>query len=197
MSNPPSQDLRARRTRQWLQGALIELLHEKPLREIQITEIADRAQVSRPAFYLHYHSKEELLMSHVDVVFEEFHAAIKSEIDSGHIDRQKFCIMLFDYWERYAETLKLVLAADNRQIVLERLRRYVGAVMADLSARRGRSRRKVDDQLHETVLDFMAGGAYLMLTQWIANDRPVSAERMGQLLYELSANCEPAILTRA
>src|SRR5258708_30309030 len=124
----PSQDLRARRTRKWLQAALLELLKEKPFHAIQITEIADRAEVSRPAFYLHFHSKADLLMSHVDLVFEEFHAAIQQEIKSGDIDRQKFSVMLFEYWERYADTLKLLLAADTHQAVLERLHRYMRVV---------------------------------------------------------------------
>ncbi len=58
-----SQDLRARRTRKWLQAALIELMKEKPFPEIQITELTARAQVSRAAFYLHFRSKEELLLT--------------------------------------------------------------------------------------------------------------------------------------
>jgi AcrR family transcriptional regulator len=192
----PSQDLRARRTRKWLQAALLELLKEKPFRDIQITEIADRAEVSRPAFYLHYRSKEDLLMSHVDLVFEEFQAAIQQEIKSGDIDRQKFCVMLFEYWERYADTLKLVLAADTHQVVLERLRRYVGAVMDDLALRRT-GRRKIKNPLTEATTDFMAGGAYLMLTRWVSAGRPLSAEQMGQLLFELSATCERANSSRA
>jgi AcrR family transcriptional regulator len=192
----PSQDLRARRTRKWLQAALLELLHEKPFHDIQITEIADRAEVSRPAFYLHFHSKEELLMSHVDVVFEEFHTAIQQEIKSGEIDRQKFSVMLFEYWERYADTLKLVLAADTHQVVLARLRHYVGIVMDDLAVRRT-GRRKTKNALSEATTDFMAGGAYLMLTRWVANDQPLSSAQMGQLLADLSVTCERGNLRQA
>src|SRR5713226_5633398 len=69
-----SHDLRARRTRKWLQAALIELMKERPFQDIQIKELTARAQVSRAAFYLHFRSKEELLLSHVDVIFDEFHA---------------------------------------------------------------------------------------------------------------------------
>lgn len=192
----PSQDLRARRTRKWLQAALLELLHEKPFHDIQITEIADRAEVSRPAFYLHFRSKEDLLMSHVDVVFEEFHAAIQQEIKSGEIDRQKFSVMLFEYWERYADTLKLVLAADTHQVMLDRLRHNVEIVLDDLAVRRT-GRRKNKTRQSESVTDFMAGGAYLMLTRWVLGDRSLSAEQMGQLLFELSATCERGNTGRA
>jgi len=80
-STNKSDDLRVRRTRKWLQDALIGLMKEKSFQDIQITELTARAQVSRPAFYLHFSSKEELLLSHVDVIFDEFHAAIS--IGSG------------------------------------------------------------------------------------------------------------------
>src|SRR6266542_671503 len=93
-----STDLRARRTRKWLQDALIELMKEKSFQDIQITELAARAQVSRPAFYLHFVSKEDLLLSHVDVIFDEFHAEVSREIAKGNLDRKQFSVMLFQYW---------------------------------------------------------------------------------------------------
>src|SRR5258708_2238850 len=135
MSTKLSTDLRSRRTRKWLQEALLVLMKEKSFREIQIREIADRAQVSRPAFYLHFHSKEELLLSHVDVIFDEFHAEISREIARGNIDRKRFSLMLFQYWERYAETLRLVIQAESPDILLERLREYVGVMIRELAAK--------------------------------------------------------------
>src|SRR5438876_2233762 len=92
-STNQSNDLRARRTRKWLQDALIGLMKEKAFEDIQITELTGRAQVSRPTFYLHFRSKEELLLSHVDVIFEEFHSEVSKEIARGNIDRKRFSIM--------------------------------------------------------------------------------------------------------
>ena len=95
MSINASTDLRSRRTRKWLGDALLSLMQEKPFRAIQITEITDRAEVSRPAFYLHYRSKEELLFSYVDAGFEEFHTQFSQEVAAGNIDLQKFFVLLF------------------------------------------------------------------------------------------------------
>ncbi len=188
MSIKPSSDLRSRRTRKWLQEALLMLMKEKPFREIQITEIADRAQVSRPAFYLHFHSKEELLLSHVDAVFEEFHTELSSEVAAGNVDRKKFSIMLFKYWERYSETLQLIIKAETQHVLLERLRGYVATIMAKLAARKGKA--SSDRQLHDYVVDFVAGGAYMLLTKWVTNNMPIPAEQMGLLFFELTAPCE-------
>jgi AcrR family transcriptional regulator len=187
-SSNQSNDLRARRTRKWLQDALIGLMKEKSFEDIQITELTERAQVSRPAFYLHFRSKEELLLSHVDVIFDEFHAEVSREIERGNIDRKWFSIMLFQYWERYAETLRLVIQAENPDILLERLQEYVGVVIKELDAKTRKP--AIDPRLQELIVGFVAGGAYMLLTQWIINKTPFSAEQMGLLFYDLTAPCE-------
>lgn len=48
-------------TRESLSIALIYLMNEKPFEKITITELVDRAGVSRTAFYRNYESKEDLL----------------------------------------------------------------------------------------------------------------------------------------
>lgn len=182
-----STDLRVRRTRKWLQDALIGLMREKPFQEIQITELCARAQVSRPAFYLHFRSKEDLLLSHVDNIFDQFHAHIAQEIAQGTIDRKRFSIMLFQYWEQDAETLRMVIQADNPDVLIERLKAHFGIVLTKIAAKTGKSVN--DAQLHALVVGFVAGGAYMLLSEWLTQKQPLSAEQMGQLLYELTKQC--------
>ena len=173
----------------------MSLMKEKPFREIQVTEIADRAEVSRPAFYLHFRSKEELLFSHVDAVFEEFHADFVDEIATGRIDLQKFSILLFQYWEKYADILKMVIEADLPKILIERLRGYFATLVAELAESDRNSKQDVRRQ--EFVIDYVAGGSYLLLTKWISNGRPASPEQMGYILSELIAPCESFIKSTA
>jgi AcrR family transcriptional regulator len=186
-------DLRARRTRKWLQDALLSLMREKPFRDIQVTEIVDRAEVSRAAFYLHFRSKEELLFSHVDRVFEAFNLELAAEVAAGRVDLRRFTTLLFQYWERDAPTLRLVIEADMQQVLLERLRGHVETAMATLHAGTGAER---DSRTHSYVVDFVAGGSYLLLTRWITSGMPTPAEEMGVLLYDLSAPCA-RVATRA
>ena len=50
-------------TRECLTTALIQLMKEKPIDRITITELVKRSGVSRTAFYRNYSSKEEILES--------------------------------------------------------------------------------------------------------------------------------------
>jgi AcrR family transcriptional regulator len=54
-------DPRAQRTRHLLQEALDWLLTRKPLRQITVQDITERAQVNRTTFYAHFEDKYELL----------------------------------------------------------------------------------------------------------------------------------------
>ncbi|MET9070304.1 TetR/AcrR family transcriptional regulator, partial [Streptosporangium sandarakinum] len=56
----PSGDRRVRRTRAALARALLELAEERDLSRISVSDVAERAGVSRTAFYDHYRDVHEL-----------------------------------------------------------------------------------------------------------------------------------------
>ncbi len=66
-------DRRIQRTRDLLQKALIELISERGYDAITIQDIADRANVGRTTFYVHYNSKDDLFMSCHQAIVSEFH----------------------------------------------------------------------------------------------------------------------------
>src|SRR5664279_2590257 len=75
-TSDPKIDRRILRTRKALWEALIALIEEKDYSEITIQDIADRADVNRVTFYLHYRDKQDLLESSVEVIFNELTSKI-------------------------------------------------------------------------------------------------------------------------
>ncbi|MEZ4670025.1 MAG: helix-turn-helix domain-containing protein [Anaerolineae bacterium] len=57
-------DRRVQRTRQLLVRTLMELIAEKSYDAITIQDITDRANLGRTTFYLHYQTKDDLLLGH-------------------------------------------------------------------------------------------------------------------------------------
>jgi len=164
-------------------------MREKPFDKIQITEIADRAEVSRPAFYLHFRSKEELLLSQIDGIFDEFIATVGLEIQSNKLDRKQICILLFHYWGKYADLLQMVMKANVQNNLIERIRRYVFIVINELRNKQ-KKRQLPTNSIEDYHVDFVAGGAYMLLQKWMENKMPYSAEQMGELFYELTLHYE-------
>ncbi len=63
-------DRRVRRTHERLGSALVALIQEKPIRQVKVQEVLDRAGVGRSTFYLHFSDKNDLLLSQLERFLE-------------------------------------------------------------------------------------------------------------------------------
>ncbi len=63
-------DRRTRRTCDRLGMALLELLQDRPIAQITVQQVLDRALVGRSTFYLHFSGKEDLLLSQLEMFLE-------------------------------------------------------------------------------------------------------------------------------
>jgi AcrR family transcriptional regulator len=69
-------DQRIRQTRGRLGDALIALIQEKPIDEVTVQEVLDRASVGRSTFYLHYRDKDDLFLSELEEALEMWTTAL-------------------------------------------------------------------------------------------------------------------------
>jgi len=69
-------DKRVRRTHERLGSALIELIQEKPIDDVTVQEVLDRASVGRSTFYLHFRDKNDLLLSELEKFLEMMSTAL-------------------------------------------------------------------------------------------------------------------------
>ncbi len=74
------EDLRVRRTKKLIQEATMQLIDEKGFSNVKIVDIANRANINRNTIYLHYETKEDIVISMVDEAFANSWKGIK--IDS-------------------------------------------------------------------------------------------------------------------
>jgi AcrR family transcriptional regulator len=63
-------DERARRTRDRLGSAFVALIHERPIENVTVQDVLNRAKVGRSTFYLHFRDKNDLLLSQLEVFLE-------------------------------------------------------------------------------------------------------------------------------
>lgn len=79
-------DLRVIKTRAVIKNALAELMGEKELSKISISEISQRAKVNRKTFYRHYRNVEDVIADIENEILDEFSAAFKNSVlDVGKI----------------------------------------------------------------------------------------------------------------
>lgn len=121
-------DRRIARTRQSLQQALLELARERPLDEITVTDIADRANVNRSSFYLHYRDKETLLADALESTLDHTGANILAH-QPGAYDIPEDFLAYLGHIEKNAALYRRVLGSAGSAQVEARLRRRVEAIV--------------------------------------------------------------------
>lgn len=177
-------DRRVQRTRAGLQAALLALLAEKSLAQIQIKELTARANVSRQVFYLHFDSKEDLLFSHIDDVFAQIHRAVFAATDdASNLLREMPLILAYQQLAKHADAMRWVLQVENKDLLIARLREHLAVLIEELAEHPQTPARK--SPMHQHVVDFVAGGAYMLLKRWFEEGMQESPEEMGKLTYQL------------
>lgn len=88
MSNKHAQgrkpDQRVRSTCTRLGNALVELIQEKPIGEVTLQQVLDRAAVGRSTFYLHYRDKNDLLLSQLEMFCEHMSTVLTARKEQSH-----------------------------------------------------------------------------------------------------------------
>src|ERR1700734_1451071 len=97
-------DPRMRRTRQLLQGALMQLLGSKAFDDISVQDIADAATVNRATFYDHYTDKFELLACMVGCRFHELLAERQVQFGGCTGELRAIVLAVCDYLTRMQGT---------------------------------------------------------------------------------------------
>jgi AcrR family transcriptional regulator len=114
-----SNDLRARRTRKLLREALLALIEERGFDALTVGELAERAMVSRAAFYRYYQDKYDL----VEQIFEEAMQTFISEIgprphtslsfDLQDIPTPQRWVKLFEHFAHYERLYRVLLSGKG------------------------------------------------------------------------------------
>ena len=177
-------DRRVIRTRQLLRDALMELILEDGYDAVTVQDIAERANVGRATFYLHYAGgKEELLLSNLEVIYDELVARIKTLKREPFISGQRRPSQIaFEHAAEQRDLYLILLRGQGATALAQRIREYLaGLIQQELLEQREDS-----PVPPEIVANYMAGSLIALITWWLENDMPYSAEFMASMFSRLT-----------
>ncbi|MEM8858006.1 MAG: TetR/AcrR family transcriptional regulator [Chloroflexota bacterium] len=187
MTDKNKDDRRVRRTRKLLQDALIRLIRRKPLAKIQIKEIVEEADVSRSTFYKHFETKEQVLFSLIEDLFEKVRTTVFDEEKSEEgFNILQLLTLSYEQWLMYSEELKWVLQVENKDLLIGALRTHIEMLKNEVDKHFPASSKLRAYEDH--VISFVSGGVYMLVKNWISNGMQESAETMGKITFLLIDN---------
>ncbi len=187
-------DRRIMRTRRQLADAMLALLLEKDYDAITIQDITERADLNRATFYLHYGAKDELLVASLEARFDELVTEMEKIVvpDATWKDNRDI-LMVYQHVEEYAPLYQVLLGEKGRAYVINKIIDYIAEVgMRFCEVGLGASVR--DSPLIVMSSRHMAGSLYALLTWWLGEGMPYSAEKMTEITHNLHLHGMSALL---
>lgn len=112
-------DRRKTRTKQLLQKALIELIEEKGIHAITVSDLSERAGINRGTFYLHYRDTadflEQLKAEMFDGLTRELGKVNPLEVAAYAEKGQAYpvSVRILEFFERHADFFRVILGPNG------------------------------------------------------------------------------------
>ncbi|QLB50249.1 TetR/AcrR family transcriptional regulator [Streptococcus sanguinis] len=155
-------------TRESLEISLMQLLEKKELKKITISELVERAGVSRAAFYRNYSSKEQIL----EEIFKNTVQGITDKLEEFNFKTEMYQIWLFLFKEAKKEARVISLAIDYN------FEKLLTQAVFDFLEKRNRNAKKMTNSYMNS---FWSSAVVSVLSKWIKDGMKVPAEKIASL----------------
>ena len=171
--------MRIIRTKKAIHMAFAELMSTKPLEDITVTDVADRALINRKTFYAHYSGIHEIISEMED----EMVAALLQLLEGRRFE---------DMMERPRDLFRDLMLIINRDIdVYGRLltgsgnsslvHKMIQMLRRQICAAYGKEA-PVDEQTLDMAVNFVLSGLLAVFTEWFNSGRSQSVEELSEKL---------------
>lgn len=150
--------------------ALLELLKEKAIDEISISELTKKAQVGRVSFYRNYQAKEDILKEESDRLIKEWGKLYESNPDSSP---QTLFPSLFDFYKQHKDFYTILYHAGMSTIIQETIIRTI-QITPEM------------ENIEAYIKSFWAYGIYGWLIEWMKRGMPESGDELYQLFKNMN-----------
>ncbi len=168
----PTGNLRIRRTQKLLRDALIELIEERGFEALTVSEITERALVSRAAFYRNYQDKYDL----VEQIFAEAMGELLNAVgDLGQEHPAEIWVTFFEHIASYERLYRALLGSKGSPWFVSKMR----AALRNLVMEQGRRPHGPGAGVHSVhsfadgfVPDIVSTLFVEAITWWLEHGRP-------------------------
>lgn len=170
-------DRRTRKTRVQIHEAFFALMREKPYEKIRVAEIAERADISRATFYLHYDTKDNLLTTEIDMIITSYFDAISQP---GPASPESPIHILFSLWQEYLPNIRLIIDAGMEHVIFQRFRK--------LNQLRHWDDREEFTLLHDYIGTMLDGACFALLVRWTKDNARIPIDQLTALFGALKVD---------
>ncbi len=155
--------------------ALMQLLEEKPFSAITISELTERAGVSRMTYYRNYQAKEDIFEIYLDDVLEHYREDVQELMLKGNYYDKDNMVHYFSYLKDHRIFLECLVKNGFGHLLLRTISKYVMATWY----------REGDGVERYYMLQAFAGALFTLYLTWSNNGMQETPEQMAEILRKI------------
>ena len=167
----------AKRSKRNIKHAFVELLCEKNFEKISVTNIIDRAGISRGTFYAHFRDTDNLLQVITDEEFSAlFDYMMKLGFEKIFSEPKQFFSDVIAYFNEDIDYYKCLLLAKNNDIFLLELRKRLKDFVAKSIEQ------EADNGTTQAYIVLLSTSVSSVLVSWLRGEIALSEEQIVEFL---------------
>ena len=170
-------DMRIKYTREWTFEALHKLLEIKSFSDIKISEIIDKAGISRATFYRNFSSKEDIVKIKIKNMFIDFHKAMV-QYYVLNVPKDE-TVVISEFFKRIDEEEKLidtVIKTNLEYLMIEgilQIIKYYKERFYELV--------RTNKKTEEYTMDIIASSCWTLLSRWHKSGKEETPSRLSKI----------------
>lgn len=161
------------RSKQWIIDGLFELMKTKPYMSITIKDLTDKAGVARLTFYRNFESKDAILAEHFKNMFAQY---LEDLNDCEITTAEDALTKCFEYWKKNKVHIELCLENRLLTVLSAPFRDYLETMV---------TRYGIAKALTVNQKQFLVGGLFFSMLEWIANNEETSAREVAHSIFSM------------
>lgn len=173
-------------TKRLIQDALVELLREKPLGKVSVSELCARADVNRTTFYKHYATQHDVLREIGERIVAEIAASATSGASAQPLPLSDQVAGICRYLKSHPEESRFLLThftADD-EIIFGLMENRLASGQTGFRE----SIPRYDEATRKLLGNFVTHGVYSLIRCWLLDEVDKSPEEIGLLATEIAGH---------
>lgn len=179
-------------TEKKIKQAFISAVDEKGINKVTITDIAQKAKISRGTFYVHYVDKYDLLAKIEQDIYDKLHSRVISEqleaplLARSDEDIASSTYRIFNYCLEYIdserETLRVLLSPNGDPYFFDRVKEVIEQLFLNkLEALNGHFSDKLPISYSKEI---SITNLLNIVRHWLNSDNPETPEELAEILMQ-------------
>lgn len=177
-------DRRKKYSLKMISQAFLELLKEKDLASITVTEVCSRADINRGTFYKYYCDIDDLFQKTCDAFLNEIYNLIITTHAVKDSAGRNFYELLNDALRIVSQNTDLLVIlkkTDNFNVVVSRITSFIHPAA---SVQLKKLSPKLPEHEVEYMVEFIVGGCGAIVQKWLGDGMTTPKEQITNMMYK-------------